>query len=83
MATSVLDEKTIRKGEIGTVARYGQSVVPDLWKDVAGEGRLYYCVVDRLAYSNLDAALAHIRIQHGHTDGASSLLRARLAGWCR
>ena len=80
MASSALDEKEMRRSDIGMAARIGQSVTLDLAKEVAGEGTPYYCVIDRLAYPSLETALVHLKIQHGYTARASLLLRTGMVG---
>ena len=41
-------------------------------------GSLFFCVIDRLCYENLDLALTHVRIQHGLATRGEMLVRARL-----
>jgi hypothetical protein len=46
----------------------------------AGGERLYFCVIDRLCYGNLDTALVHVKIQHGVSTHGELLLRAKMIG---
>jgi hypothetical protein len=46
----------------------------------AGARRLYFCVIDRLSYENLETALAHVKIQHGLDARGELLVRSRLLG---
>jgi len=80
MASSALDEKEIRRGDIGMATRVAQSVALDIAKEVVGEGTPYYCVIDRLTYPSLETALVHLRMQHGITARANFLLRASMIG---
>ena len=75
IASSALDEKGMRRSDIGMATRVGQNVAPDIAKEVVGEGTPYYCVIDRLAYPSLETALVHLRMQHGITARANFLLR--------
>ena len=80
IASSAVDEKEMRRGDIEMAARIGQSVTLNLGKEVAGEGKRYYCVIDRLAYPSLETALVHLKMQHSYTARASLLLRTGMVG---
>jgi hypothetical protein len=39
-----------------------QSLAVDVAKAASGDGKLYFCVIDRLSYGSLETALVHVRM---------------------
>jgi len=49
-------------------------------KSNLGDGRLYFCVVDRFCYTSLNSALVHVSMKHGISTNGELLLRTILIG---
>jgi len=58
----------------------GPSQAIETMPKAAGDGRLYFCVIDRLSYGSLDTALVHVKMQHGMAFHGEVLLRAKMIG---